>query len=162
MSFQKPTHQYDVSLAASSTKRVFELSLTCIIRIIDMTQSKVFTNRYFGNSWSVDFQNSFGIGFYLAQFLLYFAQIKTKQFSNSEFSVVYLPLISGIWLQFSFQLVFCRRGVIQNIHYVKSVCIRSFSSPFFSAFGLNTDQKNSECGHFSRSNSHCAKNEVFH
>ena len=92
MSFQKPTHQYDVSLAASSTKRVFELSLTCIIRIIDMTQSKVFTNRYFGNSWSVDFQNSFGIGFYLAQFLLYFAQIKTKQFSNSEFSVVYLPL----------------------------------------------------------------------
>ena len=43
---------------------------------------------------------------------------------------------------------------------MKSVCIRSFSSPYFAAFGLytaysvgireNTDQKNSEYGHFSR------------
>ena len=41
-------------------------------------------------------------------------------------------------------------------HCVKSVRIRSFSGPHFPAFGLNTevrmrentDQKNSECGHF--------------
>ena len=36
-------------------------------------------------------------------------------------------------------------------HYVKKVPIRSFSSPYFPAFELNTDQKNSEYGHFSRS-----------
>ena len=41
---------------------------------------------------------------------------------------------------------------------VKSVCVRSFSDPYFSAFGLNlvqmrenTDQKNSEYEHFLRS-----------
>ena len=33
---------------------------------------------------------------------------------------------------------------------MKKVRIRSFSGPYFSAFGLNTDQKNSEYGHFSR------------
>ena len=38
------------------------------------------------------------------------------------------------------------------IHYVKR--IRSFSGPYFLAFGLNTDQKNSEYGHFSRSDNH--------
>ena len=50
-------------------------------------------------------------------------------------------------------------------HYVKSIYIRSFSGPYFPAFGLhterygvkygkmpeNTDQKNSEYGHFLRS-----------
>ena len=46
-------------------------------------------------------------------------------------------------------------------HCVKSVCIRSFSGPYFPAFELNmersvqmrekSDQKNSEYGHFSRS-----------
>ena len=46
-------------------------------------------------------------------------------------------------------------------HYVKSVGIRSFSGLYFAVFGLNTpysvqmrentDQKNSEYGHFSRS-----------
>ena len=52
-------------------------------------------------------------------------------------------------------------------HCVKSVCIRSFSGPYFPAFGLNTeryeylfvfspngentDQKNSKYGHFLRS-----------
>ena len=33
-------------------------------------------------------------------------------------------------------------------HCVKSVRIRRFSGPYFPAFGLNTDQKNSEYGHF--------------
>ena len=31
---------------------------------------------------------------------------------------------------------------------MKSVRIRSYSGPYFSAFGLNTDQNNSEYGHF--------------
>ena len=35
--------------------------------------------------------------------------------------------------------------------YVKSVRIRSFSGPYFPAFGLNTDETNSEYGHFLRS-----------
>ena len=34
---------------------------------------------------------------------------------------------------------------------VKSACIWSYSGPHFPAFGLNTDQKNSEYGHFSGS-----------
>ena len=36
-------------------------------------------------------------------------------------------------------------------HCVKIVRIRCFFGPHFPAFGLNTDQKNSEYGHFSRS-----------
>ena len=52
---------------------------------------------------------------------------------------------------------------MRTMHCVKSVCIRSFSSPFFPAFALdterseysvrmreNTGQSNSEYGHFSR------------
>ena len=38
---------------------------------------------------------------------------------------------------------------LSSSHCVKSVHIRSFSGPYFPAFGLNTDQKNSEYGHFS-------------
>ena len=30
-------------------------------------------------------------------------------------------------------------------------CVKSFSGPYFLAFGLNTDQKNSKYGQFSRS-----------
>ena len=36
-------------------------------------------------------------------------------------------------------------------HYIKSVRIRSYSGPYFPAFGLKADQNNSEDGHFSRS-----------
>ena len=39
--------------------------------------------------------------------------------------------------------------IILNTHFVTSVRIRSFSSPYFPAFRLNTDQKNTEYGHFS-------------
>ena len=39
-------------------------------------------------------------------------------------------------------------------HCVKSVRIRSYSGPYFPAFGLNTDQTNSEYGVFSRSAEH--------
>ena len=38
-----------------------------------------------------------------------------------------------------------------SVHCVKSVRIRSYSGLFFLAFGLNTDQNNSEYGHFLRS-----------
>ena len=34
------------------------------------------------------------------------------------------------------------------IHCMKSVCIQRFSGPYFLAFGLNVDQKNSEYRHF--------------
>ena len=37
------------------------------------------------------------------------------------------------------------------IHCVKSVRIRSYSGPYFPPFRLNTDQNNSEYGHFLRS-----------
>ena len=47
---------------------------------------------------------------------------------------------------------------LSNLHCVKSVRIRSYSGPYFHAFGLitgrmreNTDQNNSEYGHFSHS-----------
>ena len=43
--------------------------------------------------------------------------------------------------------------VFQNRHCVKSVRIRSFSSPYFPLFGLNAGKcipENSEYGHFSR------------
>ena len=39
----------------------------------------------------------------------------------------------------------------EDQHCVKSVRIRSFSGPYFPAFGLHTDQKNSEYRHFSHS-----------
>ena len=40
-----------------------------------------------------------------------------------------------------------------KIHFVKSVRIRCFSGPYFPAYKLNTNQKNSEYGHFSRRDS---------
>ena len=40
---------------------------------------------------------------------------------------------------------------VSRIRCVKSVRIRSFYGPYFPTFGLNTDQKNSKYGHFSRS-----------
>ena len=35
---------------------------------------------------------------------------------------------------------------VVNYHCIKSVCIRSFSDPYFTAFGLNTELIQSECG----------------
>ena len=40
---------------------------------------------------------------------------------------------------------------IKTNHCVKRVRIRSYSGPYFPAFGLNTDQNNSKDGHSSRS-----------
>ena len=45
-----------------------------------------------------------------------------------------------------------------NIHCVNSVRLRSYSLPYYPAFGLNTDQKNPEYGHLSRSDSFETKN----
>ena len=54
--------------------------------------------------------------------------------------------------QFIYLLEVTQRFVHMYLeHYVKSVRIRSFSGPYFPAFGLNTDQKNAEYGNFSRS-----------
>ena len=52
---------------------------------------------------------------------------------------------------------------LANYHSVKSVRIRSYSGPYSPAFGLNTDQNNSEYRHFLRSvystkNSHEKRN----
>ena len=44
-----------------------------------------------------------------------------------------------------------QKNIIDYPHCLNSVCIRSYSGPHFLAFGLNTDQNNSEYGHFSRS-----------
>ena len=35
---------------------------------------------------------------------------------------------------------------VVNYHYIKSIRIRSFSGPYFTAFGLNTESIQSECG----------------
>ena len=43
------------------------------------------------------------------------------------------------------------KNSFSKLHYVKSVCIRSFSGTYFPEFGLITDLKNSEYNHFSRS-----------
>ena len=40
-----------------------------------------------------------------------------------------------------------------NNHCIKSVPIRSYSGPYFHPMGLNTDENNSEHGHFLRSES---------
>ena len=66
-------------------------------------------------------------------------------------------LVKGLILR-----VWCKRNLIKLSlesrkslslcqHCVKSVRIRSYSGPYFPAFGLNTDQNNCEHGHFLRS-----------
>ena len=42
------------------------------------------------------------------------------------------------------------------IHYLKSVRIRSYSGPYFPSFELNTNENNSEYGHFL-----CSVSELF-
>ena len=75
--------------------------------------------------------------------------------------IVGFSVLSNFNRLLAFQISFSI--VISVIHCVKSVFILSFSGPYFPAFGLNTkryysvgmcenvDQKNSEYGHFSRS-----------
>ena len=44
--------------------------------------------------------------------------------------------------------VLLSQNILKNKHFLKSVNIRSYSGPYFPAFGLNTNQNNSEYGHF--------------
>ena len=44
---------------------------------------------------------------------------------------------------------FTTSNKFRAMHWVKPVRIFGFSSPYFAAFGLNTDQKNSQYGQFS-------------
>ena len=46
------------------------------------------------------------------------------------------------------EYIFPNFGILS--HYAKTDRIWSVSGPYFSTLGLNTDQKNSEYGHFSR------------
>ena len=65
-------------------------------------------------------------------------------FSNLKLNfLLCLEIIN--WSCFWDTVLFCR--ATHNFHCVKRVRIRSYSGPFFYAFGLN----NSEYGHFSRS-----------
>ena len=49
---------------------------------------------------------------------------------------------------FAYVLNGCSLIETADPHCVKSVHIRSYSGPYFPAFGLNTDQNTSEHGHF--------------
>ena len=52
------------------------------------------------------------------------------------------------------RLILCKYAFSSKIdkhQCLKSVRIRDFSGPYFTAFELNTDQQNFEYGHFSRS-----------
>ena len=79
---------------------------------------------------------------------------------NPEYCFVKNQVFFNKW---KFRLFYCVTSLFFNIlsqmlvlnefhnHCVKSVRIRSFSGPYFPAFGLHTDQKNSEYRHFSHS-----------
>ena len=45
----------------------------------------------------------------------------------------------------------CAKVLVSDVRCIKSVRIPSYSGPYFPAFGLKTDQNNSEYGHFLRS-----------
>ena len=63
-----------------------------------------------------------------------------------------LDEIKSIFISFkclSIKLV--KPTFLEGEHCIKGVRIRSFSGPYFPAFGLTTDQKNSEYEHFVRS-----------
>ena len=66
--------------------------------------------------------------------------------------VPHLHEIKSIFISFkclSIKLV--KPTFLEGEHCVKGVRIRNFSGSYFPAFGLTTDQKNSEYGHFARS-----------
>ena len=51
---------------------------------------------------------------------------------------------------------------LYRLHCVKIIRIRSCSGPHFPAFGLNTDQNNSEYGHFLRSVRRIQSTQIFY
>ena len=56
------------------------------------------------------------------------------------------PVAVSIWSKLTWKV----NGVATIYHCVKRVLVRSFSGSYLSAFGLNTDQKNSKYEQFSR------------
>ena len=61
------------------------------------------------------------------------------------------PVNNDFYIEFFFKKLISIFCFPQKHHCVKSVRIRSHSGSYFKAFGLNTDQNNSEYGNFSRS-----------
>ena len=104
-----------------------------------------------------------GIGKIL--FLLVLAIILISKFLN--FTAMFTKTINFPKLSYNFSYEKVNFSIINPTHSVKSVRIRSYSGPYFHAFGLriphispysvrmreNTAQNNSEYGHFLRSNS---------
>ena len=104
--------------------------------------------------------------------------LKKSLMENFIFNAVkkYLPFIKTIDLGILTSALLMRPS--DPLHCVKSVLIWSFSGPYFTAFRLNmescsvspysvrmrenTDQKNSEYGHYARSVNHVLNNPIFH
>ena len=86
---------------------------------------------------------------------------ETLDLGNITYSKIFWntikPLVSGdvansnnIILAFGLKQVSSQK-ILRLKRCVKSVLVRSYSGPYFPAFGLNADQNNSEQGHFLRS-----------
>ena len=78
----------------------------------------------------------------MALFTFWASKIRT----DHGLSKITLNMLPNTLTIFLFSITF-----INSTHCVKSVGIRSYSGPYFPAFGLNADQNNSEYGHFLRS-----------
>ena len=74
--------------------------------------------------------------------------IAVTLFTKIKYNVFFL-CVDSLYFSFTSQI-----GPLIVIHRVKSVCIRSYSSSYSVRMRQNTDQNNSEYGHFSRSYLH--------
>ena len=61
------------------------------------------------------------------------------------------PILNFFMCSIHSPTISIKRSLPHSLHCVKSVRIWSYSGPYFPAFRLNTDQNNSEYGHFLRS-----------
>ena len=73
-----------------------------------------------------------------------------RVFNKFEVQINIFSLIFVLNLPLSYSGISCNfasfsAGKDLSMHCVKNVRIRSYSSPYFPAFGLHTDQNNSEC-----------------
>ena len=84
-----------------------------------------------------------------------FSQIRTGIFKTRpdlpKYTVTYYVHVVVSYINTLSSNPMLSLDLLTKKHCVKGVRIRSFCSPYFPAFGLNTDQKNSKYGHFSRS-----------
>ena len=86
----------------------------------------------------------------ILQFFINTLQTKKAKFTSCK---IYRPNSSNlvsIYRHRSRNLVTSKKKLFGQLHCVKSVHNRSYSGPYFPAFGLNTDQNKSEYGHFLR------------